>query len=779
MKSNLNSFKIDPATETQIYTRSCTQCSSGMNSGFLLDDSSPFCSKKCVQKYWNIDDNNIDSHIDSAIEDDGLYWTEWEELDISADIEWFAKDGTKGDIKSLTPILFQKSLQDEDGAFDTALSLLKTISTNDSTFPFSLASTNSENITFSNIIASLGSLPYKDTFVKDILKLHSNKPKSNPEEFYLWAVDNTIVPMGKFNSTSDALMEVGDVPTNWVATENDLNLMKEEALSVIENNEENMWYALYLNGDIDRLGIYQSFDQANENHPDDIIYYMNTESLNDFMIQLPIHKLPFKAPSIKASIREGFTVDAPSDKYEVEISDDEGKVISEFYNTKYEAEHRIGWITRQDTSSWDTIGNYDMGPTQQIALTADGFRSLGSFVAGSRIDYDTKGEKVPVSDDEVADVMFGDSNWAFISSEYESKQQLSALQEIINNDKFVLMDGQDPWLYEGTNEVMVFLDADTALEHAKSEDDDFDENNIISYQNFLSEYCEGSIDKHWPELRVQADIISSPDADYVALDTNGEMVPIYDVDSIEDAIKRMEAIYNDTGVSFVEIVPLDEAKLWAIDLESLLISSPEYKMEHPFGLDFDISELNPALTSQWITKINYRHPPKRLHSVSFNDEWDIVDEVDGKEYKVQVTFEDKIEVGINATTEDYYDKLLHFLETTVITRDLTAFDFTFLSSHKDNTDIYDIFLAELENMVNAQDLTAFEFNGIEVIDENPHFIVNKDFTLSCVTSSDIASEEHTHGWFDTDNNVHSLLPALKKHRKNTKIRINKLPFSQK
>jgi hypothetical protein len=168
-----------------------------------------------------------------------------------------------------------------------------------------------------------------------------------------------------------------------------------------------------------------------------------------------------------------------------------------------------------------------------------------------------------------------------------------------------------------------------------------------------------------------------------------------------------------------------------------------------------------------------------LHSVSFNDEWDIVDEVDGKEYKVQVSFEDKIEVGINATTEDYYDKLLHFLETTVITRDLTAFDFTFLSSHKDNTDIYDIFLAELENMVNAQDLTAFEFNGIEVIDENPHFIVNKDFTLSCVTSSDIASEEHTHGWFDTDNNVHSLLPALKKHRKNTKIRINKLPFSQK
>ena len=67
-------------------------------------------------------------------------------------------------------------------------------------------------------------------------------------------------------------MDIEDIQRTWVANESDLNALKQEALAVIENSEENMWYALYMNGDIDKLGIYQSLEQATDNHPDDYVF---------------------------------------------------------------------------------------------------------------------------------------------------------------------------------------------------------------------------------------------------------------------------------------------------------------------------------------------------------------------------------------------------------------------------------------------------------------------------------------------------------------------------
>ena len=759
-----NNFIINPETEAQIFARSCTQCNSGMNAGYLLDDSSPFCSKKCVQNYWNINDNNIDSHIDDAIAEDQLYWTEWEEIGDFNDYEWFAKDGTQGDIETLIPVLFSKYLAGEADSFNDGVRLLSHLAQQDSDFPLEILLTGNNNADFNKIIEQLERQDHKSNYIKEIIKLKSLAVENKVVEYFVWTVENTIVSMGKFNSIDDALGEVEGVRYNWVASKEDLTMLKADALSIIDQDEDEMWYALYMNGDIDKLGIYQSSKQANDNHPDDIICYMNTEDLNTFIAQIALYEPMAYRPSIKASINEGFRVDNVNKKIEIEIKDADGKVVSEFYDNKFEAEHRIGWIAKQDTSSWDDIGDYDMGPTQQIALTADGFRSMGSFIAGSRPEYDENGNKMIIFDEEVADMMFGDPNWAFISSEPESEQQLSSLQEIIANDKFVIMAGQDPWLYEGTNEVMVFLDAQTALEHAKNEDTDFDENDIVSYQSFLSEHCEGSIDKHWPELRVQADIVSSPPADYVALDTNGEIVAVYDASSFADAIEKMKRIYKETGTSFVEIVPLDQAKQWATELESLLLLSPEYKMEQPFGLDFDISDLNPSQISQWITEINNSDQPEKLHDISFNDKYKILkplarDEANFDEYEVEVSFADQIGVPIHATMKDVYDKFLKFLEDTVINKDLTPFTFT--PDDGNVVGMYTIFLAELEWMINYQDITAFEFKSVKVINENPHFIVNEDFTLKCVASADKAIEEHTHGWFDSDNNVQSLLAVLK------------------
>jgi len=201
---------------------------------------------------------------------------------------------------------------------------------------------------------------------------------------------------------------------------------------VIENSEENMWYALYMNGDIDKLGIYQSLEQATDNHPDDIVYYMNTESLNDFLIQIPIHK-PQAKNSIKASINDGFSVDSPNDKIQVEIKDEDGYTHSEHYDTRYEAEHRIGWIEKLDSVYWDDIGNHDMGPELRLAYTSEGIQSLGYFTKGSRIEYDDKGNKMSISTEDVADANFGDGNWSFIVSESEARQQrdnLTAIKEV-------------------------------------------------------------------------------------------------------------------------------------------------------------------------------------------------------------------------------------------------------------------------------------------------------------------------------------------------------------
>jgi len=724
MPFNDTSWVIDPEKETQIFARSCAQCSSGLNKGYLLNDSDTFCSKECVKEYWNIDDNNIDSHISEAIDGDWLYWTEWEELDSLDDYVWYTKDGSEGDIESLIPVLFSKYLKGASEYFDDAVSLLSELTKSDSNVPLNIELTGDNDIDFSNIINTLSSLDFKPNYIKNIIDLKSTSEQlvDFPEDFFLWTADNIVVPVGVFNNVDDARNEVGDVLHNWVANNESMIRLMKDAKNVIVDNEPDMWYGLSIDGSISKIGIYESLDAASDDNQDDIIYYMNTEALNDFIIQIPVHHAKAK-PSITASLNTGFKVDESDKRFEVEIKDDEGKLISEFFDTKYEADHRIGWIKKLDTSSWDDVGSYDMGPTKYIALTAHGFQSIGSFVEGQRSEYDENGNKIIIFPEDVADLEFGDGNWSFISPEYESRHQAETLKAII----------------------------DTSI-----------------------------------ETKTTSDL--SNGAEYVVFDTNGDMLPLYNTGTFAEALEYAEVVCAANASTFVEVVGIDHANdVWAKDLEGIL-APPEYKEEQPLGLDFYLSELTPEQIAQWIETIATAPKPKKVQDVSFLDEYDMVDEVDGREYKIKISFSDQIEVNVNSSTSDVYDKLIWILQDTVINKDLTAFDFfsskdfTSLSTHKDNTEIYDIFLEYLQDVVNTRDVTAFEFHEVKVVNENPHFIVNDDYTLSCVDNADVACEEHTHGWFDTEKNAVMALPALRKIKKSTTLKnlddmiTNEMPF---
>jgi hypothetical protein len=632
--------------ETEVFARCCENCGKGMNKGYLLNDVSTICATKgtkCLQETWNIDDNNIDSHIGAAVDDGQLdFGYLWEELSPHDDYEWFDKDGKQGDIETLIPVLFSKHLAGDKEAMNAGIALLSIALTDDG-----ISIDMEPNMSLDNLVKNIKDLKSKPEYIKDIISMQNKftgdqMPKTITAELQTKKEPSYIKSVKNYEDTIASILRYDDYDESFIL-DTDLDLSNPLLMSKIK----------------EEIGLWAQ-DQGIEIQQQDIIL--------DELI--------------------GFDeISMGRDKeYEVKIKDDAGKIVSEFYSTKYEAEHRIGWITKQDTLSWDNVGNYDMGPELHLAYTSQGIQSLGYFIKGMRIEYDDKGNKMPISTEDVADDKFGDGNWSFIVSESEARQQRDNLTAIKEVDK----------------------------------------------------------------------------AHYVALATNGvDFIPVHSP-GYTDAVHEVEKICVDKSTDFAEVVTLEDALLWLDNLNAILASPPQYIQPSQFGLDFDISELNPALISQWITKINYRHPPKRLHHVSFNDEWDAIDDIDGKEHKVKVSFEDKIEVGINATTEDYYDELLHFLETTVITKDLTAFNF---SSNGNNTDIYELFLEYLQDIVNAQDLTAFKFSGVEVINENPHFMVNRDFTLSCVTSSDIASEEHTHGWFDTDNSVHALLPALKRQEK--------------
>lgn len=699
MSSNIeltkNSIIYDPEMEFDFHARSCEQCNSGMNTGCVLNESTTLCSKKCLQEYWSIDDNNIDSHVDEALADDNLYWTEWDEINAFDNYTWYSKDGTEGDTKSLIPLLFKKSFKGDENAFNIAFSLLKFVAEKDSNFPFALASTS--NVNFSNILSALSSIPVKQKFIQDIINI-KHSPNQGLEEFFIWTNDNIISSMGKYQSIDDALVEVQEVEYNWVANDDALSKLHAQATSIIEPLNPNTWYALSMDGEIYKLGTYDSMDDAQEDNGfgDDIVYYMNTDGLNDFIIQYPFHKPKEPEHAIGASLNTGFNLTETSKQFEVELRDETDLVKSEFYDTIHEANHRIGWVNKQNIFDWNDIEDYDFGPEQYISYTSDGIQDLGYFIKGNRVEFDNKGNKMSISTDDVANEKFGDDNWSFISSESEARQQKHDLTVITNEDK----------------------------------------------------------------------------AHYVGLDGNGKMHPIHTED-YTGSINEFEKICKDNNTTYVEVVRFADSYSWLESLNALFPTPPQYQIPSQFGLDFNITELNPTLTSQWISQIKHRPQPKRIHSLSFSDSWDIVDEESGQTSKFDISFNDDFEVGINATTEDVYDKLLHFLEDTVINGDLTPFTFT---PDNNSTGIYDIFLEYLQDTVNNQDLTAFNCQNIKIFDENPHFIVNDDFTLSCVQNDDVACDEHAHGWFDTNNNVSTLLPALNKLHKTNKHKINHLPF---
>lgn len=693
---NNDTIQIRPDTEKDIFVRCCNQCNSGMNKGYLLNDSMTLCSKSCLQEHWNLDDNHIDSHIDEATEEDYLYFTEWEELVEFDDYEWYTKDGKQGDIKSLIPVLFTKSLSGDNDSFDVGFSLLKLLAENNSNFNFPLASTTNKDLTLSNIRSALKSLSSKETFVDDIIKLKL-KRKQEKEEFFIWNADNELMPLGSFTTIDNALSDVPnmDMDYNFILNNDSLLNIVEEAKSIIEITNPNAWYALSYDGELNKLGVYDSISNAQNDNPDDILFYMNTEGLSDFITQYPVHNPSTIKTPITASVSNSFIPSDDGKPYEVELRDNTDLVKSEYYDTIHEANHRAGWVNKQKNFDWNDIVEYDFGSEQYFAFTSEGIQDLGYFYNGSRIEFDNKGNKINITTEEIADYKFGDENWSFISRESEARQQRDDL-------------------------------------------------NIIK-----------SID----------------DAPFVGLDSNGKIHPIHS-DTYSDAVSEFENICNENGSTYVEIVPILDSFYWLKSLNSMMPNSPLYATPNQFGLDFNITELNPTLASQWIATINDRPHPKRIHTLTYSDTFEVVDDESGQISKIDISFIDDFEVGVNATTEDVYDKLLHFLEDTVINGDLTPFTFT-----PDNrAEIYDVFLEYLQDTVNTQDITAFSCSNVIHVNENPHFIVNEDFTLSYVENDDVACEEHDHGWFDTNNNVPTLLSALKKLHKTNKNKINHLPF---
>ena len=58
-----------------LYARKCSECSKGMNDGYVIDDgSSYYCSEECLHKHYTADE-----WADLYSDDGSNYWTEWED----------------------------------------------------------------------------------------------------------------------------------------------------------------------------------------------------------------------------------------------------------------------------------------------------------------------------------------------------------------------------------------------------------------------------------------------------------------------------------------------------------------------------------------------------------------------------------------------------------------------------------------------------------------------------------------------------------------------------
>ena len=59
------------------YARKCDECGCGMNNGFLFEDGGAYyCSDACLYT-----DGYTKKDFEEDYKNDGVYWTEWEELD--------------------------------------------------------------------------------------------------------------------------------------------------------------------------------------------------------------------------------------------------------------------------------------------------------------------------------------------------------------------------------------------------------------------------------------------------------------------------------------------------------------------------------------------------------------------------------------------------------------------------------------------------------------------------------------------------------------------------
>jgi hypothetical protein len=74
------------------FARRCDVSNEGMNEGWVIGDGVMYIKSETEAEKWAIE--NGYANIEDALDEDAIYWTEWEEIE--DDDEWYESDHQDG-----------------------------------------------------------------------------------------------------------------------------------------------------------------------------------------------------------------------------------------------------------------------------------------------------------------------------------------------------------------------------------------------------------------------------------------------------------------------------------------------------------------------------------------------------------------------------------------------------------------------------------------------------------------------------------------------------------